>query len=776
MLAGSTFGLAIVDNFDKLPTSGPYPESDFDSAGGRSPSDTALLHFYRYTMRQLKIAATPGTVSAFRCEREVVAFDHADLTDVSVAVMTVKEAEAGLLDKVDDTGFHIPIVLVAEGERLPAALAGRAAAVISRNPTDAALFGRRIDGLARGYEERVLPPFFARLEDYVDHGYAQFDCPGHQGGAFFRRHPAGREFADFFGENIFRSDLCNADVAMGDLLIHEGAPHLAQQAAAKVYNADKTYFVLNGTSSSNKVVLNALLDPGDLVLFDRNNHKSNHHGALIMAGAVPVYLETARNPYGFIGGIDDHCFEEDYLRELIREVDPKRAEEKRPFRLAVIQLGTYDGTIYNARQVVDRIGRLCDYILFDSAWVGYEQFIPMMKDCSPLLLELGPEDPGIIVTHSVHKQQAGFSQTSQIHKKDSHIKGQRRYCPHKRFNNAFMMHASTSPFYPLFAALDVNAKMHEGESGRRLWDDCVKVTIEARKQILRNCKYILPFIPKEVDGLKWEDHPTEKIASDLRFFAFEPGASWHSFEGYGPKQYFVDPCKLLLTTPGIRAETGEYDDFGVPATILANYLRENGIVPEKCDLNSILFLMTPAADLAKTEHLVSHIRRFERLLDADAPLSEVLPSLYAAHEERYRGYTIRRLCQEMHDFCRATNLKGLQKAMFRRAHFPKRALLPQAAHYEFIRGNAELVPLEKAAGRIAVEGALPYPPGVLCVVPGEVWGGAVLDYFLAFEENINRFPGFSIELQGVYVEKDADGRKRAYGYVLTEERARELLG
>ena len=140
----------------------------------------------------------------------------------------------------------------------------------------------------------------------------------------------------------------------------------------------------------------------------------------------------------------------------------------------MIQLGTYDGTIYNARQVVDRIGGLCDYILFDSAWVGYEQFIPMMRDCSPLLLELGANDPGIIVTQSVHKQQAGFSQASQIHKKDSHIRDQRRYVNHDRFNNAFMMQASTSPFYPIFASLDVNAQMHADGSGERLWAEAVR--------------------------------------------------------------------------------------------------------------------------------------------------------------------------------------------------------------------------------------------------------------------------------------------------------------
>ena len=726
-------------------------------------------------MRRYNIAATASTMHAFISKREVLDFDKADLTSASAVVMTAEEALSGKLERVEATAFGIPVILLNDGAKLPPELFGKAVSVINSQPDNVGLYGRLIDAAAKKYEAQILPPFFGKLENYVRNGNVHFDCPGHQGGAFFRRHPAGRQFADFFGENVFRSDLCNADVAMGDLLIHEGVPHDAQQFAAKVYNADKTYFVLNGTSASNKVVLNALLTPGDLVLFDRNNHKSNHHGALIQAGATPIYLETARNSYGFIGGIDDHCFDEAYLRDLVREAAPERADDKRPFRLAIIQLGTYDGTIYNARQVVDRIGHLCDYILFDSAWVGYEQFIPMMKDCSPLLLDLGPEDPGIFVTQSVHKQQAGFSQTSQIHKKDKHIKGQKRYCTHKRLNNAFMMHASTSPFYPLFAALDVNAKMHEGESGRRLWADCVRVAIDARKEMLTCCHHIKPFIPPMVNGKAWENYPTQQIARDLRFFAFDPKDTWHHFEGYAKNQYFVDPCKFLLTTPGIDPKTGEYTDFGIPATILANFLRENGVIPEKSDLNSILFLMTPAEDHAKMAHLVTQIARFEQFIDQNAMVEEVLPMLYQANAERYKGYTIRQLCQEMHDFYKALNVKELQKLMFRKAEFPTCRMNAQSAHYEFIRDNVELVALTNAEGRIAVEGALPYPPGVLCVVPGEVWGGAVLKYFLALEEGINRFPGFAPELQGVYIETDEDGRKRAYGYVLTKEREAELL-
>ena len=726
-------------------------------------------------MQKLKVAASALLKDKLQVEREVVCLSNADFTEVSAVVIDIEDYRKGGLNKVNATALEIPVFLYLRDEdTTPEELVGHVVGVINDDLTDRRLFGRQIDEAAKRYEDKLLPPFFGALAQYVYKGKSQFDCPGHQGGAYFRRHPAGRAFYDFFGEELFRSDLCNADVAMGDLLIHEGAPLTAQKAAAKVFNADKTYFVLNGTSASNKAVLNAALTPGDLVLYDRNNHKSINHGALLQAGATPIYLETARNPFGFIGGIDEKCFDEEYLRSLVREKCPEKADAKRPFRLAVIQLGTYDGTIYNARQVVDKIGHLCDYILFDSAWVGYEQFIPMMRDCSPLLLELGPEDPGIFVTQSVHKQQAGFSQTSQIHKKDSHIKGQDRYIPHKVLNNAFMMHASTSPFYPLFASLDVNAKMQEGEAGRRLWADCVKTVVDARKLLLETCHYIKPFIPSKVRGSDWKSYPTDLIAQDLEFFKFVPGQKWHSFEGYGENQYFVDPCKFMLTTPGIDVETGEYENFGVPATILANYLRDNGIIPEKNDLNSILFLMTPAENKEKMDHLVSQIARFEKYLDDDAPLEEVLPNLYKAYESRYRNYSIRQLCQEMHDFYKERNIKEIQKEMFRTEFMPKSVINPQEAHFAFLRGQAELVRLEDAEGRVAAEGALPYPPGVLCCFPGEVWGGPVLKYFLAWQEAMGRMPGFAPELQGVYVEDNGRGGKQVYCYVLKEDAVERL--
>ena len=714
-------------------------------------------------MKSLKIACTERTRNYFFTDRETIEVGTTDYTDVAAAV--VNESDIEIINDIDCTKFGISIFVLAETENINNEIENKVYKIIHINELNEEEFSEELNRVADKYEEEMLPPFFDVLSEYSRRGNLQFACPGHQGGQYFVKHPAGRAMYEFFGENIFKSDICNADVDLGDLLIHEGPAMSAQAYAAKVYNADKTYFVMNGTSTSNSVVINAIVSPGDLVLFDRNNHKSIYNSALVSSAGKPVYLETSRNPFGFIGGIDAHCFNEEYLRSEAAKVDSEKAKEKRPFRLAVIQLGTYDGTIYNAKQVVDKIGHLCDYILFDSAWVGYEQFIPMMRDCSPLLLDLKPEDPGILVTQSIHKQQAGFSQTSQIHKKDSHLRGQKRYVDHKRFNNAYMLYASTSPFYPLFAALDVNARMQDGEAGRKLWADCIKVGVEARKDVLERCELLKPFIPPMVNGKLWQDYPTEEISNNIEFFKFHPGEKWHSFEGYGENQYFVDPNKFMLTTPGINVETGEYEDFGIPATILANYLRDHRVVPEKNDLNSILFLLTPAESTSKMKGLVDHLVRFENLINEDAPLSEVLPKLYDKYEERYKGYTIRRLCQEMHDFYKKNDAKTYQKLLFRRDSFPEYVMNPNEANIELKRNNAKLVPLSDIVGEIALEGALPYPPGVFCVVPGERWNIVAQRYFSILEEGINRFPGFAPEIQGVYLERE-DGKVRAYGYVL----------
>jgi len=232
----------------------------------------------------------------------------------------------------------------------------------------------------------------------------------------------------------------------------------------------------------------------------------------------------------------------------------------------------------------------------------------------------------------------------------------------------------------------------------------------------------------------------------------------------------VDPNKLMLLTPGIDRRTGEYLEFGVPATIVANYLREQGVIPEKCDLNSILFLMTPAEDESKLNTLIAKLVKFKNLWDRDAPLGDVLPTIYGAHADRYAGYTLRRICIEMHDFYRRARIKELQRLSFRASSFPELAMSPKDAYEALVGNDVDYVPLTEVKGRISATLALIYPPGIGVVVPGERWNDAaqpMLDYFLAFQESFNRFPGFNYEVQGVYQER-VDGHITFHTYVVRE--------
>jgi len=568
-------------------------------------------------------------------------------------------------------------------------------------------------------------------------------------------------------------------VSLGDLLIHEGPALAAQQAAAKVFQSDRTYFVLNGTSASNKVVNTSLLRSKDVVLFDRNNHKSNHHGALIFAGAIPVYLEADRNAFGMVGPIDWSAFDEKSIRQKLKDHPRLKGtdawKKERPIRVAIIEQCTYDGTVYNARKVLEKIGHLCEYIHFDEAWAGFGAFHPLMKDHFSMGLDLNGKDPGVIATQSTHKQLAGFSQASQIHVRDAHIRDKPFRVNHKRFNEMFMLQASTSPFYPLFSSLDVNAQMHADKAGRVLWDDMVKLGIEGRKAVRKRLTgFIDPFVPDVVDyagkQVPWEDVPTDVLAREQAYWQLAPGAKWHGYRHLGEDAAMVDPTKLMLITAGIDRATGKYAKSGVPATILANYLRENQVIPEKNDLYSILFLMTPAVGEGKMAMLLAALERFREHYEADSPLSTVVPGLYARNEARYRGYTLRQVAQEMHDYFVSKDIKELQRLSFRYESFPEQAMSAREANEALVGGEVDYIPMSEVSGRIAATLALIYPPGIGIIVPGERYderAKPMVDYFLAFEENCNRFPGFSYEVQGVY-QVHEEGRIRFYTYVVRE--------
>jgi ornithine decarboxylase len=759
---------------------------------------------------QRDMRALIDLLSAERFEVEVsndYLRDPSEDADVGAYIFDVdgpqrdKAREFGLA--VRRLGFRTPIWALADSRKISDVIAsgaiGEVDGFIYLGQQTPSFYAKQIVASVVDYGMSLLPPFFGGMLAYDSAANVSFACPGHQGGQFYRKSPAGQLFYKFFGEQIFRNDLCNADVELGDLLIHVGAAVEAQRNAARIFGADRTYFVLNGTSTSNKIVTGAALRRDDLVLFDRNNHKSLHQGALVQAGAIPIFLPTARNSFGMIGAVDWDAWDEKTLRERIRNHprihDKSRADAERPFRMACIQLCTYDGTVYNVRKVMEKLSHLCDYVLWDEAWIGYNAFHPLFEGHSPMRLQnLSPDMPGLFSTQSVHKQGAGFSQASQIHKRDEHIKGQKRFIEHKRFNESFLINASTSPFYPLFASLDVNAKLHEGKAGEMLWDRCIELGIEARKKLRefgqryqklgRNAQekwFFDPFVPdvvtikdskftKDVTNVPWESLPTGVLKQEQQCWRFDPKSAWHGYSGYSDGYAMVDPNKFMLLTPGIDRRTGEYLDFGVPATVLANFLREQRIVPEKCDLNSILFLMTPAEDESKLNALLAKLVKFKTLWDNDAPLGEVLPTIYRQNTARYAGYSIRKVCNEMHAFYRQANIKQLQRGCFRAESFPELAMSPKDAYEKLVANEVDYVPMTQVQGRIAATLALIYPPGIGVIVPGERWderARPMLDYFMTFEESFNRFPGFGYEVQGVYQEI-VDGRIKFHTYVVRE--------
>src|ERR1700729_2396811 len=731
-------------------------------------------------------------------------------TDAAIGCMVVDWGKKGiegkaasLINLMRKRGLDMPIVVLVRRKRfedIPVEVLDFIDGYVFLAEETPEFIARNLVSRLKQYADTLKTPFFGALVDYQEEGNQLWTCPGHNGGVFYSRSPIGRIFVEHLGEAIFRDDLDNSILELGDLLTHEGPALQAQKEAAAIFGAEKTYFVLNGTSSSNKIVLTNLIAEGDLVLFDRNNHKAAHQGALLTGGGIPIYLSTDRNAYGLIGPIRPEDLDETAIRERIRDnplvTDKEAWKRERPFRAAVIEQCTYDGTIYDAERIIERIGRLCDYVVFDEAWAGFMKFHPLYERRFAMgLRDLSETSPGVIPPQSAHKQLASFSQASQIHMRDRHIKGQRRRVEHRRFNEGFMQFASTSPFYPLFAWLDVGAQMMKGRSGEVLWDDTIRLGIELRKKLRAVRRefeekekdparrwFFDPFVPQRVSirdaaqeggvhEVPWESIATDALASNAKFWEFLPGAPWHGFTDVLPGFAITDPNKLTLLTPGFNRSTGEYETHGIPAPVVSQYLRENRVVPEKNDLNSLLFLLTPGVEASKAGTLVSALVAFKRLYDDNALLDYAIPEFVKTRPKRYRGVRLRDLCQDMHAFFRTENVSALQRAQFLAKHLPEPALPPYEAARALTRNNVDYLPIDEVDGRIATTLFVVYPPGIATIVPGERLGGRakpMIDYLKAFEKSSNLFPGFESEIQGVYRETDASGAIRFYTYVVRE--------
>ena len=672
---------------------------------------------------------------------------YSGITAAELAAFVLPKADEVAYQKAQELmakdGLQVPVILVDAGESL------------SKEELQ-----NKVAQAAQQYETENVPGFLRDLINFADEKPVSYTTPGHHNGQFYEKHPAGVVFKKFFGDNMLRADVSDTVAELGDTLTHGGTPLDSEQEAAQAFNADKVYYVTNGTTSSNTICANAVLSEGDLVLFDRNNHKSLYNSALIMTGAKPVYLPTSRNPLGLIGPVISDDLDEEKIRAEIAKVDPERAKAKRPFRMAVLQLETFDGVFYNAKWLLDKIGKLCDYVLFDCAWGGYEQFVNIMKQLSPLQYKYTADDPGILVTQSIHKQQAGLAQTSQILKKDAHIKGQKRYVDHKHFNNAYLKYVTTSYSYPIYASLTVNTALAKDEAPKKWWEEAMKKGIRFRKVLNRKSKLFKTLNAQEIN-----EKSEQELMDNLSYWKMEETDDWHGFKGIAKDEAIISPLKLTVVCPGINLATGEYEKTGIPGKVIGEYLTEERVITCKSDLYSTLFLLTPGERDADLEALLTSFLEFEEYYLRDAPLEQVLPRLVKQNPERYRNYTIRQLCHEMHEYYAKNEIYKLQQDLFLKKTFQDYEMTPAEADKLFMKNEGELVDLDEIEGRVALEGALPYPPGVFIVAPGEKWQKIDVDYFKILMGAIDKFPGFDPEIQGVYLDKDT-GVTKAQGFVL----------
>ncbi len=579
------------------------------------------------------------------------------------------------------------------------------------------------------YKEAIMPPFTKALFKYVDEGKYTFCTPGHMGGTAFNKSPAGSIFYDFYGPNAFKADISISMPELGSLLDHSGPHKEAEEYIARTFNADRSYIVTNGTSTANKIVGMYSAPAGSTMLMDRNCHKSLTH-LLMMSDITPIYFRPTRNAYGILGGIP----QSEFSREVIVEKVAATPGAQMP-NYAVVTNSTYDGLFYNTQYIKETLDT--KFIHFDSAWVPYTNFNPIYEGKCGMS---GEAMPGKVFyeTQSTHKLLAAFSQASMIH-----VKGD---IEEETFNEAFMMHTSTSPQYGIVASAEISAAMMRGNTGKKLIQDSIDRAIRFRKEIKR-------LRSQSGDSWFFDVWQPEDIET-TECWKLDPKDTWHGFKDIDDDHMYLDPIKVTVLTPGM-SQDGTLEQSGIPASIVAKYLDQEGIVVEKTGPYSMLFLFSIGIDKPKAMQLLRALAEFKRGYDLNLTVKRFLPSLYQEDPAFYKEMRVQELAQGIHDL---TIKYQLPELMFKAFDvLPEMKMTPHKAWQEELRSNVEEVPLREMVDRISANMILPYPPGVPLVLPGEMvttQSLPVLDFLEMLCEIGAHYPGFETDIHGLYQKED----------------------
>jgi len=627
----------------------------------------------------------------------------------------------------------------------------------------------RIEAAARRYLDSILPPLFGAMVNFADTHEYSWHTPGHTGGTAFMKTAVGKTFLDFYGEQMLRSDLSISVDEVGSLNDHSGPVGEAERHAARVFGADYTFFSIGGSSSSNEIILHSAVTDGDIVLVDRNCHKSLNY-ALNMSGAMPVYLMPRRNARGLIGPVPKSEMTQEAVKQKLVD-SPLVADKNDQPVLAALTNSTYDGLCYHVRATTRELSKSVPRIHYDEAWYAYARFNPLYEERYGMHLgERHPDDATVTVTHSTHKLLAALSQASMIH-----IRSGKVPVVPALFNEAFMMHTSTSPQYSIIASTDVSAKMM-ADAGEHMTDECLVEAVDFRQAMARLTQEIAArhrddwwfgvWQPDEVNGQPFADVDPEVLRTSSDVWVLKPDATWHGFGDLGDNYCMLDPIKMTVVTPGLNQD-GQLENSGIPGPLVSSFLASRGIVVEKTEPYSFLALFSVGITKGKWGSLIAGLMEFKHCYDDNESLAQVLPNLLNSHPERYQGMGLKDLADAMHAEMKETRLLQAMDEAF--TMLPDAVLSPRKTYGELVKGNVEQIRASDMIDRVAAVQLVPYPPGIPLMMPGEKATKekrALVDYLLALQTFDSHFPGFEHETHGIEIEREADGMVTYMTYCL----------
>ena len=588
----------------------------------------------------------------------------------------------------------------------------------------------RVMAAIQRYRAQLLPPYARALAGTRRLREHSWSAPGHQGGIAFTKLPAGRAFFDFMGENLFRTDMGIERGALGSLLDHTGPVAESEKYAARVFGAHRSYSGVVGTSGSNRSIMQACMKEDDLVVLDRNCHKSIEQG-LMLTGARPVYMVPTRNRYGIIGPISPS------------EMDPKtiagegkagpltkKVADQKPV-YAVVTNSTYDGLCYNAVRGEALLGKSSDRIHMDEAWYGYARFNPMYRGPLRHARRSGAAHGADGLRHPLHAQAAGGAVAGLLHPR---ARRQGRDRPSS-------LQPSVHDAHQHVAALrDRRVERHHlGDDGRqrRPLADAGgdprggrlppggrphAARVRARRRTGSSSRGTSRRSRAgRAEGRVRGRSGRAALHVSQEPWMLRPGDKWHGFDDIADDWCMLDPIKVSILSPGM-GEDGKLEKTGVPAALVNAWFNRFGIVP---DARHRLPGDVPVLDRhharASGARCSPTCSRSSATTTRTVRSPSALPEIAAQYPDRYRKVGMRDLGDELFEYLRENRPGDLLNAAYET--LPAADMTPREAYERLVAGDIELVPADKLAKRTAANAVMPYPPGIPMLMSGENFGG-----------------------------------------------------